>query len=307
MTIPKDADAIAAPYRRQRRSHHIISWRHRLAALPTDTVVYLVLGFWSAICLFGFIWVVLTSLKTNQELFSIKTIWGLPDTPQWVNYVRAWTRSKMGYFFLNSVIVSSISVIAIDLVGAMAAYVLARFRFFANRAVLMTFILGSAIPLQLITVPLYLMFNNLGLLDSLLGLILVYIAVSLPFSVFVLTGFFKTLPTELEEAAVLDGASEFGAFWKVMLPLASPGLITVTIFNFLGVWNEYLLALMLINKTERMTIPLGLYNLKVVQEYAADWTGLFAGFVLVLLPTLIAFIVLQERITQGMTVGALKG
>lgn len=213
----------------------------------------------------------------------------------------------MGYFFLNSIIVSSVSVAAIALVAAMATYVLARFRFFSNRAILMAFILGSAIPLQLTTVPLYLMFNNLGLLDSLVGLILVYIAVSLPFSVFVLTGFFKTLPTELEEAAVLDGASEYGTFWKVMLPLASPGLITITIFNFLGIWNEYLLALMLINKTERMTIPLGLYNLKVVQEYAADWTGLFAGFILVLLPTVIVFIILQRRITQGLTVGALKG
>lgn len=293
--------------RRGVRRGRVISWRHRLAALPADAAVYLILGFWAAICLFGFAWVVMTSLKTNQELFTIKTIWGLPETPQWANYVRAWTRSKMGYFFLNSVIVSSIAVVAIDLVGAMAAYILARFRFFGNRAVLMAFILGSAIPLQLITVPLYLMFNNLRLLDSLLGLILVYIAVSMPFSVFVLTGFFKTLPTELEEAAVLDGASEYGAFWKVMLPLASPGIITVTIFNFLGVWNEYLLALMLINKTEKMTIPLGLYNLKVVQEYAADWTGLFAGFVIVLLPTVIAFIILQDRITQGMTVGALKG
>ena len=285
----------------------VISWRHRLAALPGNTAVYLILGIWAAIALFGFAWVVLTSLKTNQELFSIKTIWGLPESPQWVNYARAWTRSKMGYFFLNSIIVSSVAVAAIALVAAMAAYVLARFRFFSNRAILMAFILGSAIPLQLTTVPLYLMFNSLGLLDSLVGLILVYIAVSLPFSVFVLTGFFKTLPTELEEAAVLDGASEYGTFWKVMLPLASPGLITITIFNFLGIWNEYLLALMLINKTERMTIPLGLYNLKVVQEYAADWTGLFAGFILVLLPTVIVFIILQRRITQGLTVGALKG
>jgi len=246
-------------------------------------------------------------LKTNQELYRIKSIWALPAVPQWQNYVRAWTRSKMGNFFLNSVMVSVASVLLIDLIGAMAAYILARFRFFGSRAILATFILGSAIPVQLITVPLYLMFNNLNMLDSLTGLTLVYVAVSLPFSVFVLTGFFKSLPTELEEAAVLDGASEYGVFWRVMLPLASPGIITITIFNFLGVWNEYLLALMLINKTEKMTIPLGLYNLKVVQEYAADWAALFAGFVIVLLPTVIAFIFLQERITKGMTVGALKG
>lgn len=281
--------------------------RDRLRNVPGNIVVYAILIAWAAICIFGFAWVVLTSLKTNQELYSIKSIWGLPAAPQWVNYARAWTRSKMGAFFLNSAMVSAASVLLIDFIGAMAAYILARFRFAGNRAILTGFILGSAIPVQLITVPLYLMFNNLKMLDSLVGLTLVYVAVSLPFSVFVLTGFFKTLPTELEEAAVLDGATEYGVFWKVMLPLASPGLVTVTIFNFLGVWNEYLLALMLINKTERMTIPLGLYNLKVVQEYAADWTALFAGFVIVLLPTVIAFIILQERITKGMTVGALKG
>jgi ABC-type glycerol-3-phosphate transport system permease component len=279
----------------------------RLRRAPLNTLIYGFLMFWAVISLFGFGWVVLTSLKTNQELFRIKSIWGLPEIPQWENYARAWTRSKMGNFFLNSIVLSVTTVMFLNLVGAMAAYVLARFRFFANRALLAAFILGSAIPVQLITVPLYLMFNSLGVLDNLVALGLVYTAVSLPFTVFVLTGFMRTLPTELEEAAVLDGASEYGVFWRVMLPLSMPGLITVTIFNFLGVWNEYLLALMLINENEKMTIPLGLYNLKVVQEYAADWTGLFAGFVIVLVPTILLFIALQERVTEGMTVGALKG
>ena len=270
-------------------------------------LVYVVLAAWMAVSLFGFSWVVLTSLKTNRELFNIRTIWGLPDVLQWENYVRAWTRSQMGNFFVNSVIVSVVSVLLINLVGSMAAYVLARFRFAGNRLILGAFILGSAIPLQLITVPLYLLFTDLGLRDSLVGLILVYVAVSMPFTVFVLTGFFRTLPTALEEAAVLDGASEYVVYWRVMLPLATPGLITVTIFNFLGIWNEYLLALMLIDESEKMTIPLGLYNLQVIQEYAADFTGLFAGFVIMLVPSVALFIVLQERITRGMTVGALKG
>jgi len=282
-------------------------WRERLGRISGQTLVYAILVGWSAISLFGFAWVVLTSLKTNQEMYNIDSIWGLPAQPQWNNYVRAWTRSKMGNFFFNSVLVSGGSVLALNLLGSMAAYILGRFRFLGNKVVLTGFILGSAIPVQLITTPLYLMFNNLGLLDNLVALSLVYIAVSLPFTVFVLTGFFKTLPTELEEAAVLDGATEYGVFWRVMLPLARPGIITVSIFNFLGIWNEFLLALMLINETENMTVPLGLYNLKVVQEYAADWTGLFAGFVIVLLPTVIAFIILQDRVTQGMTVGALKG
>ena len=281
-------------------------WRRPLDRIPL-LVIYGVLIVWTTITLFGFTWVVLTSLKTNRELFSIKSIWGLPAVLQWENYVRAWTRSRMGNFLLNSVLVSTASVLLINLVGSMAAYILARFRFAGNRLLLGGFILGSAIPLQLVTVPLYLMFNDLNLLNSLIGLTVVYIAVSMPFTVFVLTGFFKSIPSELEEAAVLDGASDYGVFWRVMLPLATPGLVTVTIFNFLGVWNEYLLALMLVNQTAKMTIPLGLYNLQVVQEYAADFTGLFAGFVIMLLPTITAFVLLQERITRGMTVGALKG
>ena len=287
--------------------HHRTPLSVRLKRAPLNILIYGLLISWAAISLFGFGWVILTSLKTNQELFRIKSIWGLPAIPQWENYVRAWTRSKMGNFFLNSIVLSVLTVMFLNVIGSMAAYILARFRFFGNRALLAGFILGSAIPVQLITVPLYLMFNSLNVLDNLVSLGLVYTAVSLPFTVFVLTGFMRTLPTELEEAAVLDGASEYGVFWRVMLPLALPGLITVTIFNFLGVWNEYLLALMLINVPEKMTIPLGLYNLKVVQEYAADWTGLFAGFVIVLVPTILLFIILQDRVTEGMTVGALKG
>jgi N-acetylglucosamine transport system permease protein len=231
----------------------------------------------------------------------------LPAVPQFINYVHAWTRSHMGQFFLNSIVVSFASVLLIALVASMAAYILGRFKFRGARPILIGFIAGIAIPVQMILVPLYLMFLKLKLGDNLMGLILVYTAISLPFSVFVLTGFFRSLPLELEEAAILDGASEFGVFWRVMAPLAMPGIITVSIFNFLGVWNEYMVALMLIKSPEKMTIPLGLYNLKWTQMYAADWTGLFAGFVIVMIPTILVFVLLQDRITKGMTVGALKG
>lgn len=282
-------------------------WMRFFHDLPGKSVVYLLLSFWASISILGFLWVVTTSLKTNQELFAIKTLWTLPANPQWMNYVNAWTRSKIGYFFLNSIVVSIASVLLIDLVASMGAYILGRFKFRGARPILTVFILGTSIPVQMILVPLYLMYIDLKLIDSLIGLILVYTASSLPFSIFVLTGFFRSLPQELEEAAVLDGASEYGVFWKVMLPLSMPGIITVTIFNFLGVWNEYLIALMLISTKTKNTVPLGLYNLKVTQTYAADWTGLFAGFVIVMIPTIIAFLLLQNRITRGMTVGALKG
>jgi N-acetylglucosamine transport system permease protein len=282
-------------------------WQRFIREVPGKSLVYLLLSIWTAISLFGLLWVVLTSLKTNQELYAIKTIFGFPAKLQWVNYLNAWTRSHMGSFFLNSVVVTIVSVLLIDMVAAMAAYILGRFKFRGNRPILTSFIAGTAIPTQLILIPLYLMFIDIKLNDSLVGLILVYTAVSLPFSILVLSGFFRSLPQELEEAAILDGASEYGVFWKVMGPLAMPGIITVSIFNFLGIWNEYMIALILIKTPGKNTIPLGLYNLKWTQEYAADWTGLFAGLVIVMIPTILAYLLLQDRITRGMTVGALKG
>jgi len=268
-------------------------------------VMYGLLIVWSSIGLFSLLWIIMTSLKTNKELFS--NVWGLPSALHWENYARAWTRSKMGNYFVNSVLSIGITVPVIAVFGSMAAYVLARCKFFASKAVLLFFVAGSSIPLQLITVPLFLFFNRIGLLNSLWGLMLVYIAIHMPFTVFVLTGFFRTLPVALEEAALIDGASSHGVFWKVAFPLASPGIATVSIFNALSVWNEYMIALMLLNDRAKFTVPLGLYNLKIVQEYAADWVGLLAGLVIVLIPSIAIFLVLQRRLVKGLTVGALKG
>jgi N-acetylglucosamine transport system permease protein len=282
-------------------------WKSFFRELPGKVFVYLLLSLWAALSIFAFLWVISTSLKTSQELFSSKTIWNLPTTMQWINYVKAWTVSKMGNFFINSIFVSVTSVLLIDVVASMAAYILGRFKFRGARPTLLALMLGMAIPIEMIMIPIYLIYEAVNINDSLLGLILIYTAISLPFSIFVLVGFFRSLPQELEEAAILDGASEYGVFWKVMAPLAMPGIITVTIFNFLGVWNEYMLAYILIKTPEKDTIPLGLYNLMWTTQYSANWTAMFAGFVIVMIPTILVFLLLQDRITRGMTVGALKG
>jgi len=295
---------------------HTPARTHRVSVAPLGVLralvqkiprilTYALLLAWSSIGLFSLLWIIMTALKTNQELFA--NVWGLPSAPQWDNFARAWTRSKMGNYFINSVLAVGITVPVIAVIGSMAAYVLARCRFFASRAVLLFFVAGSSIPLQLITVPLFLFFNKIGLLNSLWGLMLVYIAIHMPFTVFVLTGFYGTLPVELEEAALMDGASFHAVFWNVAFPLASPGIATVSIFNALSVWNEYMLALMLLSDRSKFTVPLGLYNLKVVQDYAADWVGLLAGLVIVLIPSIGIFLLLQRRIVKGLTVGALKG
>jgi ABC-type glycerol-3-phosphate transport system permease component len=238
------------------------------------------------------------------------------------NFSNAWTESGFSTFFLNSVLVTSTALIGILVVSAMAAYVLARFPFRGSGALYLYFISGMMIPAQLVLIPLFFQFSTLSefftqltapfgfqvqLHNSLTGLITIYIALSLPFTILLLTGFFKSIPRELREAAIIDGCSEFGAFRRVMLPLAKPGLITAAIFNFIGLWNEYLFALVFVNTPEKKTLPLGLASLSLQAQYKTDLGLLFAGLVIILIPTLITYALLQRQLTSGITVGALKG
>jgi ABC-type glycerol-3-phosphate transport system permease component len=204
----------------------------------------------------------------------------------------------------------------------MAAYVLARFNFRGNRILFLYFLSGLMIPAQLVLVPLFFQFSymsewgswalaplglELKLHDSLSGLIIIYIALSLPFTILVLTGFFKSLPGELRESAIMDGCGEYRAFWHIMLPLARPGLVTAAIFNFIGLWNEYLFALVFVNSPEKKTLPLGLASVSMQAQYKTDFGLMFAGLVIVIVPTLLVYIVLQRQLTRGITLGALKG
>ena len=143
--------------------------------------------------------------------------------------------------------------------------------------------------------------------NSLAGLTLIYIAFSLPFTILILTGFFKSIPNALRESAIIDGASEYTVFWKIMLPLARPGLITAAIFNFLAIWNEYLFALIFVNTPEKKTLPLGLASVSIQAQYKVDFGLLFAGLTIIIIPTLITYLVLQKQLTKGITAGALKG
>lgn len=155
--------------------------------------------------------------------------------------------------------------------------------------------------------PLFLLLNQLGLLNHYAGLVLVYIAYSLAFTVFLLTGFFKKLPATLEEAAILDGCSQWQVFWRVMLPLAKPGLVSATIFNLLGIWNEYILGFVLISDRDLWTLPLALANLTLVQHYRTDWGALYAGIVVSVIPIAILYALFQRQLVEGTTAGAVKG
>ena len=230
------------------------------------------------------------------------------------NYITALLVARMGEYAVNSVLISVGAVVTSVCVGAMAAYALSKLNFFGRNTFLYTFIAGFAIPGQLILVPLFLMLRfwvipaaNFSFMDSRFGLALIYAAGDLPFTIFLLTGFFASLPTELAEAAAIDGCGEFGAFRKIFFPLAMPGLTTVAIFNFLSVWNEYNFALVFITNPKLKTLPVGLYTLNVSQHYAANWPALFAGIVVLWAPTFLIFLLLQKQIVAGLTLGSVKG
>lgn len=262
---------------------------------------------WFLVTVLPMVWLVLNSLRSSREIFLEPFGW--PAGIRWENYLGAWTVARFGDYFLNSLVVTVISVLGVVLLGSMAAYGLARFVFPGAQAVLFFFLGGMMVPLQLAVVPLFFEMGWLGLLNSRVGLVLVYVASGLPFAIFILVGFFRSLPTELYESAVIDGCSPWRAFWSIMLPLAQPGLITVAVFTFLGTWNEYFLAFMLLSgrgSEAVRTLPLGLANLTIVSQYRTDYGMLFAGLVLVMLPTLVVYAVLQRYVTRGVTMGALK-
>lgn len=255
-------------------------------------------------------WVAYSSFKDDEAIF--REAFAPPpfDDLRTDNYARAWNEAKFGDYFLNSVFVTLSSVTLIVLLGAMAAYALARFYHPLGKGVFWLFLAGLMIPVQLSIVPLFFELKALGLLNSRLGLVLVYTANGLPFAIFILAGFFKSLPRSLYEAAVVDGCSEAAAFWHVMLPLARPGLVTVAIFQFIGVWKEYFFAFMFTSGdagASARTLPLGLANLSITSQYRSDYGMLFAGLVIVTVPILVIFIALQKQLVKGVTAGALKG
>jgi ABC-type glycerol-3-phosphate transport system permease component len=276
----------------------------------SKAAIVLVLAGYAVWVVFPMIWVAYSSLKADAAIF--RDAFALPAMTELhtENYARAWHEARFGDYFFNSVFITGVSVALIVALGAMAAYALARFYHPAGRAVFWLFLAGLMIPAQLAVIPLFFEMRALGLLNSRAGLILVYTANGLPFAIFILAGFFRSLPRSLYEAAVIDGCGEFSAFWRVLLPLARPGLVTVAIFQFIGVWKEYFFAFMLVGGDldgNVRTLPLGLANLSITAQYRSDYGMLFAGLVLVTLPILAIYLLLQRQIIKGVAAGALKG
>jgi N-acetylglucosamine transport system permease protein len=284
--------------------------RQTPGAILSASATYILLIAYAAVTIYPMFWMCATSVRRDRDIFSDMT--GLPALGDlyWTNFVNAWTKAQYGHYFGNSVIVTVATVALTVLLSAMAGYALARYVFPGSRAIFFYFLAGMMVPMQLWIVPLFFQMKTMHLLNSLPGLVAAYVATGMPFSIFVLTGFYRSLPSSLHESAVLDGASEFRAFWSIMLPLARPGLITISIFTFLSIWNEFFMAFMFLSGKGSegiRTLPLGLANITITSQYRSDWGMAFAGLVLMMLPTLILYALLQKQLTKGITLGALKG
>jgi len=267
-----------------------------------QALAQLLLLVYATVVLYPFVVVLLSSLKPLGEIYS--NPFGLPRIIQLGNYIQAWRQATFALYFRNSLVVSSAAVTLLLLLASMAAYVLARYRFRGGVFISLLFLAGLSLPQRLAIVPLFVLMRDLHLLDSLVGLVLIYTAGGLPFAIFLMTSFFRTIPDEIEDAARIDGCTPFQAYWRVMVPLIRPALATVGIFNFVSVWNDFFFPLIFIRSAAFRTIPLGLSLF--FGEYSIQWHLLFAALMIAMVPTIVVFLLFSRQFIQGVMAGAFR-
>ena len=256
------------------------------------------------VCLFPFWWMGLSSIKTLRELYTIPPIWW-PSMPTLDNYKKVLFESNIPRYFLNSVIVSAGSTFLALVLAIFASYGFARFDFKGKPALQSFVLIGQLLPTAAIIVPLFITLRVLGLVNTYWGLILVYMIITLPLSVWMLTSYFRAIPVELEEAAIIDGASRIGVLFRVTLPLSIPGLVSVLVYAFVTTWNEFIFALCFATDSSVKTLPIGLAEFST--EFNTDWGAVMAASVVMTLPIAILFLSMQRLFVGGMTAGATKG
>ena len=269
-----------------------------------ETSSHALLTIWTVVVIVPFLWVVLSSFKTTKEILA--SPFSLPAHWSFDNYVHAWTDAGIRSFFLNTVIVVLVALALVMLLGSMCAYVLARFKFPGARFIYYLMLAGLTFPVFLAIVPLFFILKNAGLLNTLPGLIMVYVAFALPFTVFFLYAFFKSLPDEVYEAAIMDGAGDWRAFFQIMLPMARPGMASVAIFNFLGLWNQFLLPVALNTDQRRYVLTQGMAEFASQAGYAVDFGSLFAAVVITVVPVLIVYLIFQRRLEGSVSQGTFR-
>ena len=277
---------------------------YRTRKIVSKVFIYILIGVGAIVMVLPFAWMVSTSLVEKAYYFEYPPEL-IPENPTFNNYIKAWTTGKFQLFFLNSLIVTVVSVIFVTLFSAMMAYAFARLEFPGKEWFFYTIIFVLMVPNMVGIIPQFLLAKTLNLRNSLWGLILFYVSGSIPFNAFLLRGFFETLPHELEDAILIDGGNYLTIFLRMIIPLSTPALATVSIFSFLGYWDEYILALTLIDDVGKRTLPVAIATYH--GQHGTDWGLVFAASIIAIAPIITMFVLLQRYFVGGLTQGAFKG
>ena len=270
---------------------------------PSHIVVAILVAFWFLVCLVPFVFLILCTLKTQKEIMS-NGVFSLPEALNLSNYAEVFSGNIWHYFF-NSVIVMVVSLVVLLMFSAFAAYPLSRWKFKLNKPIYALIVACMSVPIHVTLLPIFMMMTRTGLYDSIWALIGPYVAFNLPVSVFILTTFMATVPKDLEEAANIDGCGRYGIFWKIMLPLAKPGLSTLVIYDGVNIWNEFSFALTLTQTSVNRTLPLAVNEFQ--GQYTMNIPMIMTVLFITILPMIIVFIFFKDKLIEGMMAGAVKG
>src|SRR5579883_1102578 len=275
--------------------------------VSSGVIIYGALTFYAALAIFPLYWLVTSSFKTGLELVS-PTPTLVPLHPSLLNYLQVLSTGLIVDYFVNSIKIAVITTVCLVTIASLAAYSLTRFQYPGRSIIANSVLAAYMFPGILLAVPLTILYARIGLINTHFGLILAYVTFGLPFALWLLIAYFETIPREIDEAARVDGASHFGVYWRIILPLSMPGLVTGGIFAFLGAWNEFLLALVLIQQNELKTLPVGLaLFLQGGPGDTIQWGGRMAAGVMVIIPCLVFFVLVSRYIVRGLAAGAVKG
>lgn len=269
----------------------------------STVLIYIFFIFMVVIYLAPIFWIAMTSLKTRPEIY--KSPFGWPESFQWGNYAVAWKAGKLGIAMLNSFFVCVITLILTMVIGSMAAFAIGRMRWKLSGAAMIYIMIGMMIPVHCVLIPLFVRFAKIGLNNNLWGLILPYLTFSLPTAVFIMTGFFRSIPNELLESACIDGCNIYQIFFQICFPLARTGLFVTGLMTFIGNWNELLLALVFVSDDMKKTLPVALT--KFVTPYQTNYDKMFPAIMIAIIPTIIVYSIFSNQIVDGLTTGAVKG
>lgn len=264
--------------------------------------IFLVLLIFTFAALFPFLWVIASAFKSDPEIFGSASL--LPQQFNWENFYTAWTEGKFGVYFWNSLIVAVSVTVLVAAIACPAGYAFAKMRLRKHPFAFYVILFGMTMPAQAVIIPLFYQLKSYGLLDQLMGLVIAEVGLEMPFAIYLMRNFFRDLPDELIEAAVIDGAGTWGVFTKIMLPLSKPGVLALSVFSFLGSWNEFLLSLLVLVSNEKRTIPLGLVRFQNL--HTSDYGVVFAGVVLAFIPSILIYVLLQKSFVRGVSSGSLK-